>query len=186
MDKHTFDSSKADKLEKVENRYRFLSTEELLWAISIKNHEKILDLGSGTGFYTDDIAPYFDKIYAIDIQKEMHEYYINKGKPENVELVTADVENIPFNSNYIEISFSTMTFHEFANNNSLKEINRILKPGGKLVIVDWSGTGKGIDGPPLDKRFKPNEAINHLNKLGFQIKFRAFRPETFMLICKNK
>ncbi len=186
MGKHIFDFSKADKLEEDVNRYRFLSTEELLWSISIKNYGEILDIGSGTGFYTDDIAPYFDKIYAIDIQKEMHKYYINKGKPENVELIIASVGNMPFNSGFIEVAFSTMTFHEFADENSLSEINRILESGGKLVIVDWSGTGESVSGPPLDKRFKPKEAINYLNMSGFRIEFKAFRPETFMLICKNK
>lgn len=185
MGKHVFDVSKADKLEKGEDRYRFLSSEELLWAISFTDYEKILDLGSGTGFYTDDIAPYFNKIYGIDIQEKMHKYYNKKGKPDNIELITANVRNMPFKSNFIKVAYSIMTFHEFADENSLNEINRVLEINGKLIIVDWSATGKGIMGAPLDKRFSPKQAINYLNKVGFKVEFRGLRPETFMLICKN-
>lgn len=58
MGHHTFDADGADKLERPERRYRFFSFEELLWALALSPEDTVADLGSGTGFFTDDIAPH--------------------------------------------------------------------------------------------------------------------------------
>src|SRR6056297_2575850 len=110
MGHHTFDSSRADKLEQADRRYRFLSAEELLWALEPTSTDTIVDLGSGTGFYTDDVAPHADRVYAVDIQAEMHDHYREKGVPENVELVTSGIEDLPFDDDELDGAISTMTY----------------------------------------------------------------------------
>ena len=67
MGYHTFDASRADKLEQPADRYRFLSVEELLWALDLSPEDTVADLGSGTGFYTDDVAPHAGDVYAVEI-----------------------------------------------------------------------------------------------------------------------
>jgi protein-L-isoaspartate O-methyltransferase len=67
MGYHTFDADRGDKLKDAQRRYRFFSAEELLWALSPDGDETVADLGSGTGFYTDDVAPAVDHVYAVDI-----------------------------------------------------------------------------------------------------------------------
>ncbi|NEU58310.1 class I SAM-dependent methyltransferase [Halorussus sp. MSC15.2] len=112
---HTFDPESADRLED-ESRYRYLSREELVGALALGSGrgDTVADLGSGTGFYTDDVAPFAGEVRAIDVQAEMHELFREKGVPENVELVTADVGDLPFADGELDAAFSTMTFHEFA------------------------------------------------------------------------
>lgn len=180
MGHHTFDASKAAKLEDA-GRYRYISREELLWALNLTGSETIADLGSGTGFYTDTIAPYVDHVYAVDIQEAMHEYYREKGIPENTELVTSDVGDLPFMSDHLDRAVSTMTYHEFAGDQALSELARVLTPGGRLVIGDWSADGTGEDGPPLEERFTTNEVTTALRDAGFEIDFQATRPETFLV-----
>ncbi|MCU4744553.1 class I SAM-dependent methyltransferase [Natronoglomus mannanivorans] len=180
---HTFDASRADKLERAGRRYRFLSAEELLWALSLSPEDTVADLGSGTGFFTDDVAPHADEVYAVDVQEEMHEHYREKGVPENVELVTSDVSDLPFDDEGVDAAFSTMTYHEFASDEALAEIRRVLAPAGRLVIVDWAATGPGNDGPPVDERYSADEATDALRDAGFTIEHEAVRPETFLLIA---
>ncbi|MFC6719021.1 class I SAM-dependent methyltransferase [Natrialbaceae archaeon GCM10025810] len=183
MGYHTFDASRADKLEEAGRRYRFVSAEELLWALSISPEATVADLGSGTGFFTDDVAPHAGEIYAVDLQEEMHEYYREKGVPENVDLVTSDVSDLPFDDGGVDAAFSTMTYHEFASEEALAEIRRVLAPNGRLVIVDWSGTGSGDDGPPVDERYSADEATDALRDVGFAIQHEAVRPETFLVVA---
>ncbi|MEF8814969.1 MAG: class I SAM-dependent methyltransferase, partial [Halovenus sp.] len=114
MGYHTFDAGRADKLEDAQDRYRSLSAEELRWALSPESDETVADLGSGTGFYTDDVAPAVDTVYAVDIQEAMHDYYREKGVPDNVDLVTSAVDDLPFDTSSLDGAFSTMTYHEFA------------------------------------------------------------------------
>jgi len=186
MGYHTFDASRADKLEEAGKRYRFLSAEELLWALSLSPDDTVADLGSGTGFFTDDVAPYADEVYAVDVQEEMQDYYREKGIPENVNLVTSDVSDLPFDDGGVDAAFSTMTYHEFAGQEGLREIARVLEPQGTLVVVDWAASGSGSHGPPVDERFSATEAADALRRNGFEIEFEAVRPETFLLIARTE
>ena len=183
MGHHTFDASRADKLERAEQRYRFLSAEELLWALDLSASNSVVDLGSGTGFYTDDVAPYANSVYAVDVQAEMQDYYRAKGVPENVELLTTEVSDLPLDRDSIDAAFSTMTYHEFASEEALAEIHRVLESEGHFVIVDWAATGTGEEGPPLDERFTATDASAALREVGFLIEHEAVRPETFLLIA---
>ncbi|WP_225336621.1 class I SAM-dependent methyltransferase [Halomicrobium urmianum] len=183
MGHHTFDADRADKLERAERRYRFLSAEELLWALDLSPTDAVADLGSGTGFYTDAVAPHAGTVYAVDLQEAMHDYYREKGVPENVELVTTGVGDLPLDDGSLDAAFSTMTYHEFASDDALDEIRRVLAPAGRLVVVDWAATGTGEEGPPLDERFTAAEAAEALAETGFRIEHEAVRPETFLLVA---
>jgi ubiquinone/menaquinone biosynthesis C-methylase UbiE len=183
MGHHTFDADRADQLEKSERRYRVLSAEELLWALSVDGDETVADLGSGTGFYTDEVAPAVDQVYAVDIQDAMHEYYRQKGVPENVDLVTSGIDDLPLETNSLDAVFSTMTYHEFAGQQALSEIGRVLGPDGSVVIVDWAASGSGRRGPPLEERFSAAATADALSQHGFTTDFEAVRSETFLLIA---
>lgn len=75
MGHHTFNIDKADNLEEAGSRYRYLSRDELVGVLSPSVEDTIADLGSRTGFYTDDVVPFVSYLYAVDIQDAMHEYY---------------------------------------------------------------------------------------------------------------
>ncbi|WP_410764632.1 class I SAM-dependent methyltransferase [Haloferax sp. DFSO60] len=181
---HTFDADSASKLEDP-SRYRSLSREELLSYIDPDPSATIADLGSGTGFYTDDIAPYVAHVYAVDVQEEMHERYREKGVPENAELVTADVADLPFSDDELDGAFSTMTFHEFATDESMAELARVVRPGGRVTVVDWTATGEGHTGPPTDERFALGDAVEMFEAVGFTVTHAVSRNETFVCIVRR-
>lgn len=139
------------------------------------------DLGSGTGFYTDDIAPYADRVYAVDVQPEMHDVYREKGVPENVELITAEAADLPFSDNELDAAFSTMTYHEFANEAALAELARVCAPGARVGIADWSREGEGKEGPPTTERYTREEAVEAFIEAGFTVARSSERRETFVL-----
>jgi hypothetical protein len=96
MGHHTFDADRADALESAERRYSVLSVEELRRALDLSPDDTVIDLGSGTGFYTDDVAPHAGAVYAVA-------------------LLTAPINDIPIDSGCADGAFSTMTYHEFAS-----------------------------------------------------------------------
>ncbi|MFB6221289.1 MAG: class I SAM-dependent methyltransferase [Halolamina sp.] len=181
MGHHTFDVARADKLEDAAARYRNLSAEELRWALDLTGEETVADLGSGTGFYTNDVAPEAAQVFAIDVQEGMHDRYREKGLPGNVDLVTSDVADLPFDDGGIDAAFSTMTYHEFASEAAMAELARVLRPDGRLVVADWDTDGDGERGPPLDERYGLDDAVAALEAEGFGVEFAAARPETFLV-----
>ncbi|MFC6988721.1 class I SAM-dependent methyltransferase [Haloplanus sp. GCM10025708] len=181
---HTFDSDRAHVLED-EARYRYCSCEEL-YALVAPHEEMVLaDLGSGTGFFTDDFAPHVATTYAVDVQEAMHAHYREKGVPESVELVEADVSALPFADDELDAAFSTMTYHEFASDESLTELARVVRPGGRLVTVDWSADGPGEEGPAPDERYDLGHAVSSLADHGFEIARAESRTETFVCVARR-
>lgn len=176
---HTFSIDRADDLED-SDRYRFGSREELLGALAPGADDVVADVGSGTGFYTDDVAPHVGHVYAIDVQPEMHDRYREKGVPDNVEFVTAEASSLPFDDDELDAVVSTMTYHEFATDAALAELARVVRPGGRVVTLDWSREGIGTDGPPVDERFALADAVEAFEAAGFRTVDATTRSETFL------
>jgi ubiquinone/menaquinone biosynthesis C-methylase UbiE len=181
---HTYDVDRADALEDP-SRYRHCSREELLSALGAHPEAVVADLGSGTGFYTDDVAPRVATCYAVDVQPEMHDLYREKGLSAGVETVVADVTDLPFDDAALDAAFSTMTFHEYAAPESLTTVRRVLRPGGRLVTVDWSATGDGEAGPPVAERYDLGDAVSMQTDAGFAVERAESRPETFLTVARR-
>lgn len=177
---HTYDVDRADALEDPA-RYEYLSVEEVLALVDTRPTDVVLDVGSGTGFYTDHFAPYAGTVYALDLQAEMHAIYREKGLPENVVPVTAAADNLPFGTGTVDHAVTTMTYHEFASETALSELARVLRPCGQFGLADWTGAGEGAEGPPLAERYDLADAIEALDAVGFAIDHAEERRETFIV-----
>jgi ubiquinone/menaquinone biosynthesis C-methylase UbiE len=182
---HTFDPDRADKLEDV-SRYRWCSNEELFTYLAPSPDDEVADLGSGTGFYTDFVADHVETVYAVDVQSEMHERYAENGIPNNVETVTAPIDELPLDDDALDSAFTTMTYHEFSGPAAIAEIGRVLRPGGRLVVIDWAREGYGTDGPPLESRHDLGHAISALSEGGFVVDRAESRTETFVCVARNE
>lgn len=181
---HTYDPAMADRLDDP-TRFRYCSREELLEALPDEERLRLLDIGSGTGFFTDQLAPFVDGVVAIDLQREMHDLYREKGIPENVSLLTADAESLPLEAGAVDAAVSTMTFHESTTPASLAELHRVLPPEAPFVVVDWSREGNGESGPPVSERFSAARARDLLADAGFTIERARERSETFAAVARR-
>lgn len=182
MGHHVFDPSNAERLEDPA-RFRFCSREELLQHLPRNSDSRILDVGSGSGFYTEELAPFLGNVVGLDLHHTMHTRYVDRGVADNVSLVTGEAESLPFRDETFDGVVSTMTFHESATNDSLEELHRTMRKDAPVVIVDWSGNGGGEAGPPTDERYDVIEACRLLVTAGFTIRIAAERTETFLVVA---
>ena len=180
---HTFDVEQAERLERP-GRYRWVSAEELVGPLVEADAEVVADLGSGTGFYTDDVAERVATVYGVDVQAEMHDHYREKGVPENVRLVTSDVADLPFADGELDGAVSTMTYHEFASDAAMAELARVVRSDGVVVTFDWAGDGGGEQGPPVAERFTADDAVEAFEAAGFEVVSAATRSETFGVVAR--
>ena len=106
--------------------------------------QSILDIATGTGDLAINLAETnAEKIIGLDISSGMLEIGKEKIKRKNldskIEMVLGDSENMPFDDNSfdaITVAFGVRNFETLEN--GLKEILRVLKPGGTFVILETS------------------------------------------------
>lgn len=180
---HTYPVDRADQLEDA-SRFAYCSVDELLALFGASAEQVVADIGSGTGFYTDEIAPYVDHVYAVDVQEAMHDIYREKGLPGNVEPVTAEANDLPLADGTLDAVVSTFTYHEFASAAALAELARVLGSGGRVGIADWSAEGRGDEGPPTSERFAAVDAESAFEDAGFTVMRTEERRETFVLSAR--
>ena len=173
------DAEKAEELED-ESRYRFVSREEILEHVS--EDDVVIDIGSGTGFFTDDIADVVEKVYAVDFQEQMHRHYRDKGVPENVELLQGKASEIEIQADIIVSIFS---FHEIEQEKALETFSRVLEDGGKLLMFDWSSRGSAECGPPPEKRLNAESAAKKIGGF-FEVEEAVERRDTFKVVASVK
>jgi len=106
--------------------------------------KSILDIATGTGDLAIAMAKATDaKITGFDLSAGMLEVGKVKVKDENlqdqIEMIQGDAENMPFEDNSfdaITVSFGVRNFENLEK--GLNEIYRVLKPGGKFIILEFS------------------------------------------------
>lgn len=144
---------------------------------------KVGDFGTGTGHYARVAAAAVGqsgKVYAIDIQEDIlkhlrintHEHHQN-----TINTVWGDIEK-PGGTHLRDQSLDAVllanTLFQVENRDGLlAEIKRVLKSGGKCMVVDWAGSYGGM-GPVPEKVVSEHEAEDFFIGNGFH-KVKSFR-----------
>lgn len=132
-----------------------------------------VDLGAGTGYLSRAIGEIADgvTIHALDIEPLMvKEMEATLGGDTWLKPVLMERDVLSFADNSIDGLWSITVFHEFGVPDSiLQEIYRVLKPGGRVLVVDWQKKEEACEqGPPIDHRVAEADVISSLQSAGFQ------------------
>lgn len=115
------------------------SVREKAFAVAGVESGKIAaDIGAGTGFVTEGLIRKGLKVMAVDqsdaMLKEMRKRFAGA---ESIEYLVGESEKLPLPDESVDYAFANMYLHHVESPlKSIKEMRRILKPGGKLVITD--------------------------------------------------
>jgi ubiquinone/menaquinone biosynthesis C-methylase UbiE len=141
-----------------------VSEHDLARLLALRGDEDVADLGSGTGFYTDRIAALTTgTVYAVDLQPEMNDAYRERGVPGNVRLVLGDITGLSLEPESVDVACTIATWHETGGKVDLPGLVRILRPRGRLVVIDWRQDPESWEsGPPADLRFSKEEVAQSL------------------------
>lgn len=154
----------------------FTNPKGTLIRAGLREGNVIADFGSGSGAYSIEagkLAGNSGKVYSIDIQKDLLSHVNNNAREaglSNVETIWGDVEvegGTSLREDMIDcVIISNLLFQTEDKEELLKEARRILKPGGKLLLVDWKESF-GNMGPTKEMVIDEHSARNLFINNGF-------------------
>jgi SAM-dependent methyltransferase len=121
---------------------------EVLDAVPVLDEATVLDLGAGTGKLTRVLADRYARVIALEPLSELREI-LAKRVPQ-AEALPGVAEAIPLGDGSVDAAFAGQSFHWFANEIALREIARVLRPGGVLARL-WN---EAIEPNPLPADYR--------------------------------
>lgn len=116
---------------------------ELLHLLPVRDDATVLDLGAGTGKLTRVLAARYARVIAVEPLDELRA--ILGASVPGAEVLAGAAERIPLGDGEVDAVFAGQSFHWFANDEALREIARVLRPGGVLALL-WN---RALDPLPL-------------------------------------
>jgi ubiquinone/menaquinone biosynthesis C-methylase UbiE len=153
----------------------FMDPARMLAACNIQVTDTVADFGAGSGFMARALADIATQgnVFAIEINRDLlarviHE--IQEKQIKNIQPLWGDIE-IPGGSKLADRSvdmvvMSNVLFQLDDKVGCIKEANRVLKPGGRVLIVDWTESFGGL-GPAPYHVFEKRTAEEILTSNGF-------------------
>jgi len=142
---HVMGHEAADWLERPA-REKEERTDLLVPALKLKTGDAVADIGAGTGYYTRRLAKAVGTnglVFAVEIQQEMLDILTNKLVGEkifNVKPVLGTITDPKLPKASVDLVLMVDVYHEFDHPfEMVKAMCRSLKPGGRLVFVEFRG-----------------------------------------------
>ena len=177
MTKHErrFDPSRAALLDDPQ-RMEWLPIGEVLAALHLHPGQSVADIGAGTGYFTLPMAAAVGGggvLYAVDVSPEMLDHLRRKltaANRTNVQCVEAEAAATGLPDASVDLVFLANVWHEFDDQAAvLHEAQRLLRPSGRVAILDWRPDVEREPGPPLAHRVARSAAEETLRANGWHL-----------------
>ena len=154
----------------------FLRPDHIVDSFGLKPGDMAADFGCGAGFFVIPLARAVGsggRVFAIDIQKEALSALRTRAATAhllNIDYVWADLE-LPAGSHLKDQSvalvlIANILFQASDKEQVIREGGRVLRPGGKLAILEWDDR---MSGPPMNMRVTKAHATELAERCGFSL-----------------
>jgi len=132
---------------------------ELLTAVEGHKDAELLDLGCGAGHVSFHLAPAVGRVVAYDLSRQMLDVVQQTAmerRLRNIETLVGAAEQLPFEDGSFDFIVSRFSAHHWSDlGQALREVRRVLKPGGRAAFVDVVAPGL----PLLDTHLQAVELL---------------------------
>lgn len=169
---HKFNPENLHHLDGPE-RHLILDPARILSAVGIEKGAVIIEPGSGTGYFTAPLAAQTGpegSVYACDINPDLLDITrqrLEDALLDNVTTLLSQENRLPLPDGIGDLVFLANVLHEAEDKKTfLQECARVLKPQGRIAVVEWEKKAPP-PGPPAEDRWSRDQTSSLLTQLGF-------------------
>lgn len=152
----------------------FIDPKEIVQHLPVTSHSRVGDFGAGAGHYSFALAEKLGAegvIYAFDAFAPALDTIRRAGDryPAEFHTLQSDLNlHIPLREDALNIAVVANILHQLHERERfVREVARVLKPGGTALVVDWMSSFKNM-GPPSESALNAGEALRLFQIAGFQ------------------
>lgn len=144
---------------------------DVVMALNLKPTDTIADIGAGTGYFARRFTHHAAKVYAVDIDQKLLDI-AGKDAPENLKTVLATPDDPRLPDDSVDIIFFCDVLHHIENRAAYyPKLAKALKPGGRIVVIEFYKKEMPI-GPPPSMKLSDDEVIAEFRNAGFTLSKR--------------
>ena len=158
---------------------------EVVQALKLRPEEVIADIGAGSGYFARRFAHHVKQVYAVDIDAKLLAIIAKHGAP-NIKNVLAAPDNPRLADASVDTVFICDVLHHIDNRPAYyAKLTKALKPGGRIVIVDFFKKPLPV-GPPPAMKLSEDEVIGEFKAAGYKVaETHTFLPHQYFLVFKR-
>lgn len=165
---HSMTHDAAEYAKRLEDPLRdsWQKPHEVISALALKPTEVVADIGAGTGYFAKRFARHAAKVFAVDIDQRLLQIAA-AGSPPNLSTLLAANDDPRLDPASVDTVFFCDVLHHIDSRPAyLARVRAALKPGGRLVVVDFEKRETPV-GPGLAMRIAKADMIREIEAAGF-------------------
>ena len=174
-------------------RERWQRPERVLRALGVRRGDVVADVGAGPGFWTLPLARRVGargRVFALDpepLALETLRQRLARAGVRNVTPVLNDDGAPMLPDGACDLAVMVNVYHHFpAPAAFLRRLARCLKPGGRLVNIDWADRDSP-KGPPAHRRIPPTVFLEHARRAGLTLtEEHRFLPYQYFVVLRRR
>lgn len=157
-----------------QERKELIPPHDTLILMGLKRGQVFVDVGAGAGYFSipaSEITGKPGRVIAADLSEEMLGHLKSRAWEAGAEIETilSGHSSVPLPDHTADMTFMAFVFHELDDREQyIRELKRITKPDGMLVLIDWAKV-VSPPGPPAGHRVDLSEALKVVSSAGFKI-----------------
>jgi SAM-dependent methyltransferase len=176
-----FQFEKISKLDSPERCAR-QPVATLLAHLDLHPGQTVVDLGVGTGYFALPMAAQVasasdgGRVYGVDSEPRILAVLLERARDAGLEATIravpvsgVDADPVPLDDGVADLVVAGNLVHELDDRSgAFRQAKRLLRPGGRFVVIDWAPEGAPDWGPPAGHRVAPETVERELGAAGFR------------------